>query len=506
MRKTRARAILSLVFLLAAETRPFASASQGGYTTEKRPELGMTFSRARDYEAVPVRPSEKWIVLYYAEKEAFREENRKRFRPELRFVWIDRNPPEPKSGPKPVVDFERYVEEHWERWSLASPQPLEERSGNRATEYRFLPKKGGLVTGWARCYSDHERMLGIIGLCAEEDLEQQTKIWSKMFDRIRFYEPEKKDLEKIERYYSRKDYSLPEYRTRVRSRLVKGWKAEDTENFILVFSTRDQPLIRLIKSELEAIREQYVELFPAVRELEAVSTVRVCEDEKEYFKYGGSPGSAGYWHAEAEELVFYDNENVDGKAGTGKANTRIVLYHEAFHQYVYYAVGELAPHMWFNEGNGDYFSGALIKGGKVKKIGVNPWRIGLIQAALLGQYGLEPVPFGELLEMEREAFYDPRVRSICYAQAWSLIYFLRTSKEVSKHPVWSRILEVYFETLKSEYAKQLELRSGAGDEFDEDQEKSGRQARKAALEKAFADVDLRELEEAWREYVLDLDP
>ena len=44
------------------------------------------------------------------------------------------------------------------------------------------------------------------------------------------------------------------------------------------------------------------------------------------------------------------------------ADTLAVLYHEAFHQFIFYSVGEVAPHSWFNEGHGDYFSGADVVG------------------------------------------------------------------------------------------------------------------------------------------------
>ena len=49
-----------------------------------------------------------------------------------------------------------------------------------------------------------------------------------------------------------------------------------------------------------------------------------------------------------------------GGRRTSNRDSLLVLYHEAFHQYIYYAVGEVAPHDWFNEGHGDYFSGAVI--------------------------------------------------------------------------------------------------------------------------------------------------
>ena len=59
-------------------------------------------------------------------------------------------------------------------------------------------------------------------------------------------------------------------------------------------------------------------------------------------------------------------------------DTLAVLYHEAFHQYIYYSVGEVAPHSWFNEGHGDYYAGAKYLS---KKFNIRPfnWRVGIIK-------------------------------------------------------------------------------------------------------------------------------
>jgi hypothetical protein len=506
--------------------------AQGGYTTEKRAELGMTFSRARDYEAIPIRPSEQWIVLYYAEKEAFREDDRKRFRPELRFVWIDHDPepelaarlPEPsatdddagtgagageggdaKEPPKPIDSFEAYVAQKLTSWDLGRAEPFVDRYDNVGRQYDLRFKTSSVpVRGHAFTFSNDERTIGVYGFCAEEDADEQLKIWTKMLDKAKLYEPVPPDDTKLQRFYARKNFTRPEYRIKVRNQLVDGWKADDTENYILAYSTKDEPLIRLVMSELEAIREEYVRLFPPVGNLDAVSTVRVCADEAEYRKYGGPAGSGGYWSAPTEELVFFDYENVDGEKGTGKANSRLVLYHEAFHQYVYYAIGEIAPHSWFNEGMGDYFGGAVIKGGKVKKIGVNPWRIELIQYALTsGGVRFKPERLSDLLEYTQAEFYQPARRSVCYAQAWSLIYFLKTSKEALKHPVWSTVLDVYFDALQNEYASQI-WGKNVDDMSEEELEKVQTASRDAAVKKAFSDVDLFALEDAWREYTLGL--
>ena len=208
----------------------------------------------------------------------------------------------------------------------------------------------------------------------------------------------------------------------------------------------------------------------------------------------------------AEELVFYDYANVDGQAGTGKANSRIVLYHEAFHQYIFYSAGSFSPHSWFNEGHGDYFSGAKISGGKVKLIKPSPWRVGTAKGMIENE---RTVPWEEIIRWSQREYYGKNERKqsmgLNYAQGWSMIYFLRESKVAQRHEVWSGILDRYFETLRDGYnggLAELEAEGKAGDG------KAVRDMEQAALTKAvdvaFEGVDFEELEAEWKEYILGL--
>jgi hypothetical protein len=225
--------------------------------------------------------------------------------------------------------------------------------------------------------------------------------------------------------------------------------------------------------------------------------VRICKSRDEYLSYGGPPTSAGYWNWEDEELVLYDAETQDKAHHVSDANTFIALYHEAFHQYIHYSTGELPPHSWFNEGHGDFFSGATIRDGKMRSIGPNPWRVKTIQLAIKeGKH----VPLRELLSYEQPQYYaNPYV---CYAEGWSLIYFLRKSEAVAKRPEWAQILPTYFAELKTGYAAELARLEAAGKAKDKEQRaKAGLEVRKAALAKATAGVDIDALEAAWKTYV-----
>ena len=495
---------------LALLTLP--AAAQGGYTTEKFPELGLEFPRARNFEQTPLQPGEEYRILSYRELERVTEREQRRAIPSFWVLRIDGDP-EPaeaktrsdKAGDDEgsVHSFQRYVRRHLDDWTVSAPEEGRERDGYQGASLDLIPEKGSL-RGYAYAYTREEptpRTYVLLGWYGEDDRKELTKIYRYMAERMRFDEPEDQDLEKLRRHYDRKTYRDAAYRIGVRTSLLKGWDAEDTRNYIVVFDTRDQPLIRRVKREIEAIRKAYLEEFPPAGEMTAVSTVRVCESPEEYSFYGGPPGSAGYWNSRTEELVLYDAGVKDG-ARTIDTDTFIVLYHEAFHQYIHYSAGELAPHSWFNEGYGDYFSGAVISGGKVAKIDVNPWRLEPIQHYI--ENG-RAVSWKKIIGYSQAEFY--KNAGVCYSQAWSMVYFLRKSRQVAKHPTWSKILPTYFDTLKSEWQAELaalEEDGKAGDPQELEQARS--RTRERAVEAAFEDVDLVEIELAWEDFTLDLEP
>ena len=519
--------------LLAADVH-----AQGGYTTEKYPQHGLKLELARDYDWLAIQPNEDWVVLQWVDTSREGEKAPRGMVPaKLQVVRIDyvsdpgpstpgsggaqEEPPEDgdKSGgdeaepaeeeeqePPPINSFHRYLDQHLKNWSAKEVGTDKTRDGFESTEYELTVKRGNTRTrGWAWVWENHKlRSFVVIGWAADKEYEQQRKIWRHTASKMRFSEP-KPDPEvvKWERYYARRPkFKNPDYRIRVRTRLDGKWKAEDTENYIVIYNTPDQPLVRRIVKDLESIRKEYVKLFPAVGEIDAVSTVRICADRAEYMQYGGPRGSAGYWYYVTEELVLYDGTKREKGKKTDKLDTFIVLYHEAFHQYIYYSVGRLAPHSWFNEGYGDFFSGAQIKGGKVKRIGPNRWRLNRIKGAVQAD---EHTPWKDILKYERSDYYGPR-SSYHYAQGWSMIYFLNQSKAVRKNDAWSKILPTYFEELKTAWVhKQAKLEADGKDEDQKAVLEAQLEARNEALETAFEDIDVDALEEEWISFVLQLE-
>ncbi len=273
----------------------------------------------------------------------------------------------------------------------------------------------------------------------------------------------------------------PKRRGEIEKGLVKGWGVEVSpkKNYVIIYNTKSNKnklLATTLAERIESIREQIYEVqFPPAEPITAVSIVRICGDRAEYYKYGGPGGSAGYWNSWAEELVFYDAS----PAKAADDDTLAVLYHEAFHQYIYYSVGNVAPHSWFNEGHGDYYAGSRYKSRKWK-VGPFDWRVGTVKAAIRQgprtfttkkdeQSGKELkvfasdkgyTPLKDLVAFSQGDYYS--YPGVSYAQGWSLIYFLR--EEVPKNKKyaekWGKILDIYFNALKREVNKEGRLRRG----------------------------------------------
>jgi hypothetical protein len=505
--------------------------AQGGYTKDAFPDLGLTLERARDYEQIPLEPDEDWCVLHYAEKVSKNPKERRSIRPELFVVWIDWVPDpsdvprtdsgapvgpdggpdagsdtnaEASQGPPPINTFVRYAEQRLKRFQVVEPEMRKARDGFQIHTVELHEQKPSRpeVRGFAYVLeAQRSRTVVLLGFCAKEDAKEQGKIWRYMGDHLDVSEPAAVDLAKLQRKYTHSNLRDVDYRVKVRSKLVRGWQAEDTENFIVVYHTPDQPLVRKIVADLEILHAEYERLFPPAAPINAVSTVRICRDRGEYMLYGGSASTAGYWNWSTEELVLFD-ATVKVKGNRPAVDgTFIALYHEAFHQFIHYSTGELPPHSWFNEGTGDFFAGARVSAGKVTRIGPNPWRVRTIREAVASG---RAVPWKDMLRFEQSDYYQPDIVSLCYAQGWAMVYFLRTAKVVKARPSWAAILPTYFDTLKAAYAEELAALGEERAELDGPRFEAGKRARERALDAAFAGIDVDELETAWKSFVREL--
>jgi hypothetical protein len=338
------------------------------------------FERARNYEAIPIPPSEEYTVLYFAEKSPTDPKEKRAIRPELSFIWIDRAPVRTgprrrhRSGPtkaaagqgqarRSAAEGDR-LDRALHRPALARlvlGQPIEakERDGFKAREFNLLRKKNNGHTAWMMAYDNGKRTLAILGMCHEKDLRSSQDL-RYTAEHIDIKEPEEKSPEKTSALLRAQALKGIDERIQVRLDMVRGWKAEDPSTSS---SSTTRPTSRWCarsRATSSSCARSNEKLFPPAKPVEAVSAVRVCKSRDEYFSYGG-PRARGYWNSVDKELVFYDAEKTDSSNHSNDADTFIALYHEAFHPVHLLLDRELPPHSWFNEGHGDFFSGAQIR-------------------------------------------------------------------------------------------------------------------------------------------------
>ena len=261
---------------------------------------------------------------------------------------------------------------------------------------------------------------------------------------------------------------------------VKEWDYLTTANYLILYDNSVKPRdVKEVAVKIEAIRRDVYEmLFPPEKPIKAISVVRVCKDRRQYNSYGGPGSSAGYWSPGAKELVFFFEDK----------DAIRVLYHEAFHQYIFYAFGSVSPAIWFNEGHGDYFAGFNYKGRFVP--GKFQWRQGVIKNAIATD---TTVPLADFLKYTQQQYYANA--SLCYAQGWSLVYFLRHTKNKE----YQKILPTYFDTLKRELGAEPADDDGAIPDGFQNMGKA-QQALDKALEEAFRGIDLDRLESEWKAF------
>ncbi|MBI3843769.1 MAG: hypothetical protein HY292_03920 [Planctomycetes bacterium] len=397
-----------------------------------------------------------------------------------------------------AASFEDFVKKRMSKWGIVSHRDKGD-GPTKWTEYSLQDPASGppVWRGYARLYDRGNHWLGLMGIATASEFETHRRLFEKSANSLREIAVSEAAIKEMEQYYSRRpEYKDPKFRIERRRDLTRGWKSIDTRNYLILHHSKDDHLLSRLQNDLEAMRVLYEQLFPPAKPVDAVSVVRVCKDRQEYLQYGGAAMSAGYWNSAMRELVLYDNVKGEQGSRLGNQDSYIVLYHEAFHQFIHYSVGELPPHSWFNEGYGDYFSGSKIYANstKVQEIGTNPWRVPYIKMAVdKGRW----IGIAKLIHADQREFYSDG--GLYYSEAWSFIYFLNRGLTSQSNPKWAQILPRYFDSLKASYAE--ELKSLGESPSLAQKSAAGEKARNKALGVAFDDVDVEELQDAWLKFV-----
>lgn len=206
---------------------------------------------------------------------------------------------------------------------------------------------------------------------------------------------------------------------------LKGWWFLDTANYIIISNLKDKKLISDIEKNIEKARNAYKIVFPLKKPLNAVSIVKVFGDRDEYLAYLGRSSefawSAGFWDASKKELAISSVENNGSRVQELNKRLQEIMFHEAFHQYLYYATNNMRTAPWFNEGGASFFESLKIMPGKenfdVEFSGHMEHFLELIKR--------RPINAEDILNTKTYAsFYDKTAIENNYSMAWGLMYFL----------------------------------------------------------------------------------
>jgi hypothetical protein len=223
---------------------------------------------------------------------------------------------------------------------------------------------------------------------------------------------------------------------------LKDWWYLPTDNFILVANLENRKTIRTIEENLETCRRVFTEFYPIKQPLKSVSVCRVFQERDEYITYVGEEQkwTGGLWDSSRKELAISPSDW--GSVRLQRELLVNVVFHESFHQYIFYATGEIHTPIWFNEGNATFFEGIEFKAGKkFDLLPTHRYR----QVSDMAKGGMPPVE--KFLKMSHDEFVGGN-RLNNYAMVWALVYFLRKGCPViKKEAEYGSILSRYYDAV-----------------------------------------------------------
>lgn len=228
---------------------------------------------------------------------------------------------------------------------------------------------------------------------------------------------------------------------------MKGWWFVETANYVLVsdLPVSEKQFIKQLQSDLEYLHAAYAQIIPPRVAVEAVSVVRIFNKAEAYNQYIGPEHSwsAGFWLPDKKELLIKS-------AAWGDMNKRQktmanIVYHEAFHQYLFDAFDKIDVPVWYNEGYAAFFEGT-----QITKNGFDVGEMEGYRQVVENLIANKKVDLRNLFVMSHDDFYTQggeQGRREHYALAWGLIYYLRKGAPLEKNHAYDRLLDNYADSL-----------------------------------------------------------
>lgn len=191
----------------------------------------------------------------------------------------------------------------------------------------------------------------------------------------------------------------------------ENWRCSDAEEFsVLDEVPGGGSFVAALTNDLRVMRRRYAETVPSpVNGSNALCVARIYADREGYLTAAGESmaWSAAYWNPRRRELVAYLPES-------GREALMRTIRHEAFHQYLSYAVSMIPSSPWFNEGYAQFFE--TDAGGEPEE--------GFAASAEWLDEAATMLP--ALMKMDYPEFYagNAEERRVKYRLAWSLAYFI----------------------------------------------------------------------------------
>lgn len=534
MLPTRLRFPLATAALIALSTAGAAQRKIEFDKVQKIKDWGYSIKTLKGWEAIAIKPEEKFVVghwklntdemrqrgLYeeyqagsYCDLAVFRlapqvvtgkpktEEELKKEKEEKERIRLSPEL-ERRLNPKSFEDLlmgsfkdcdKRWVRKPFKAGKLEG-ELIEFGAGDEAYAIGYFKRDG---VEWGVCYTSFE-----------ETYRKTYRDWYlKSLETFSLFTPENTDTIAA----ARKDPTKlkgEEKREALKASIAgtPGWYAIDSKHYVFLSNSTNRAFLQAIAKDLELVREKvYVKMFAPRNKEESLSPVRVMDTESDYYKYGGPRGSAGYFNPGSGELVLFTKFE-DVTKSNSLAYCRSVMFHEAFHQYIHFAVGDVSPHSWFNEGHGDFFAGIDVKGTTVRFAPFD-WRVDYLKEHLRGNRDL--IPLRQLVRLPQSEYYTNA--GLKYSQGWAFVYYLRN---VSRDKREQAILDTYFnylaDNIEAFRAKKKEEADTGGESIPgipgihridfEDAEKVEK-ILSAAVDKAFDGINFEALDRDFRAWV-----
>ena len=230
--------------------------------------------------------------------------------------------------------------------------------------------------------------------------------------------------------------------TRARIANMQGWWLAETSDYLFISDIRSaqgKALVRELQETLPVLRRAFTKLIPPIELKQEVNVVRIYEAREAYQQYVGKEmaWSCGLWDPMRRELVILAQ-------GKDREQTLEIIYHEGFHQYLFYASGMVPHAIWYNEGHACLFESAEVDNRGRVTIPENT-RVTHLLRNLESVAGMLP----KVLQADRSAFYSgaEQQRDLNYTAAWALVYFLQKGAPSEKLTEYAGILERYLKSL-----------------------------------------------------------